>query len=263
MTDLNNETVRDAVRSNYAKVAETDTSCCSSGCNPMNPGDTAEAAGTRLGYSDQDLQAVPEGANMGLGCGNPTAIAALKLGETVLDLGSGGGFDCFLAAQQVGPDGQVIGVDMTPEMISKSRANAEKSGITNVEFRLGEIERLPVADGTVDAVMSNCVINLSPEKAQVFRDAFRVLKSGGRLSVSDVIATAPLPQSAREDLDSISACMGGAAQAEDVIGWLTDAGFTGAKVSLNNDSEEIVSAWNPSVSVTDYIASATIEAIKP
>lgn len=262
MTNFDKDTVRDAVRNSYAKVAQQGSGCGCSG-NSSGVKEGAKSASARLGYSADDLGAVPEGSNMGLGCGNPTAIAALTPGETVLDLGSGGGFDCFLAAQQVGADGHVIGVDMTPEMISKARANVDKTGFANVEFRLGEIEHLPVANDSVDAILSNCVINLSPEKAQVFKEAFRVLKPGGRLSVSDVIATAPLPDKARQDLESIAACMGGAALSEDTIGWLEDAGFVDARVTLNDQSREIISGWNPSLDVTDYIASATIEAVKP
>jgi ubiquinone/menaquinone biosynthesis C-methylase UbiE len=178
-----------------------------------------------IGYSEAELAAVPEGANLGLGCGNPQAIAALKPGETVLDLGSGAGFDCFLAARQVGPAGHVIGVDMTPEMIRRARDNAAKAGLANVEFRLGEIEYLPVADASVDVVISNCVINLSPEKLQVFREAFRVLRPGGRLALSDIVATAELPAAVRDDLTLFTGCMAGAAHIDELEQMLSEVGF--------------------------------------
>jgi len=189
MTKQTNDDIRTAVRDQYASVARgTTNGCCAPG--PCGPGAKASLA---LGYSAEDLASVPEGANMGLGCGNPQAIAALREGETVLDLGAGGGFDCFLAARQVGPTGHVIGVDMTPDMVSKARANAAELGTTNVDFRLGEIEHLPVADSTVDVILSNCVINLRPDKGAVYRDAFRVLTPVGRLAISAVGAPRVLP----------------------------------------------------------------------
>jgi SAM-dependent methyltransferase len=211
-----------------------------------------------LGYSADDLSNVPEGADMGLGCGNPTAIASLRPGETVLDLGAGGGFDAFLAARAVGPTGKVIGVDMTPDMVSLARTNARKVNATNVEFRLGEIEHLPVADGTVDVIMSNCVINLSPEKQAVFNEAFRVLRVGGRLAISDVVAIAPIPEALRTEAASIAGCIGGAALLDDVKRMLYQAGFKSVEVTVAPRSAEIVDSWLEGAS--KYIASATIEA---
>ena len=200
---------------------------------------------------------------MGLGCGNPTAMASLKPGETVLDLGSGGGIDCFLAASAVGATGKVIGVDMTPDMVSKARENAEKAGVKNVEFRLGEIEHLPVEDSSVDAIISNCVINLSPEKDKVFREAYRVLKPGGRLAVSDIVATAPLPEEVRKDLSLISACVGGAERVESIKKMLEETGFEDVKVTPLEASRDFIRKWLPGTGLENALASARIEAIKP
>jgi len=200
---------------------------------------------------------------MGLGCGNPQAIAALEPGETVLDLGSGGGFDCFLAVRQVGETGRVIGVDMTPEMIRKARANAAKSGFQNVEFRLGEIEHLPVADRSVDVILSNCVINLSPDKAAVFQEAFRVLKPGGRLAIADIVATAALPEDIRNDLALRVGCVGGAAAVDEIETFLREAGFREIRIQPKDESRELIREWAPGRQVEDYVISATIEAVKP
>jgi len=216
-----------------------------------------------MGYSEEDVDSVPEDANMGLGCGNPVAIASLKPGETVVDLGSGGGFDCFLAAKEVGETGKIIGVDMTSEMISRARKNAEKMGTRNVEFRLGEIEHLPVADNSADIIMSNCVINLSPDKPSVYRDAYRVLKPGGRLAISDIVATAPLPAEIRNDLALLSACVGGAATIEDTVDMLKQAGFHDIKITPKHESRELIRQWAPGKNAGDYIVSAYIEAVKP
>src|SRR5580693_9021369 len=207
--------VKERVRARYGSIAETSgtTDCCTpatSCCGPSTAS-TAEGKSRQMGYSEAELAAVPEGANLGLGCGNPQAIAALRPGEVVLDLGSGAGFDCFLAAQQVGPTGRVIGVDMTHEMLAKARQNAAKINASNVEFRLGELEHLPVADNTADVLISNCVINLVPDKAQVFREAFRALKRGGRIAISDVVNTAPLSTELLSDNDLLCGCIAGAA----------------------------------------------------
>ncbi len=206
---------------------------------------------------------MPEGANLGLGCGNPKAIARLKSGETVLDLGSGGGFDCFLAAGQVGQTGKVIGVDMTSEMIDRARKNAQIAATENVEFRLGEIEHLPVADKSVDVILSNCVINLSPDKPAVFRESFRVLKSGGRLAISDIVATSRLPEDVRHDVELHVGCVAGAATIEELRSMLVDAGFTKIEITPQEESRTVISNWFPGSSVADYVVSATIEAVRP
>jgi arsenite methyltransferase len=253
MSDALSDDTRNMVRDHYAKVS-TGNAGCAPGCCAVMPADQSKL----LGYSEADLAAVGDGADLGLGCGNPTAIASLRPGETVLDLGSGGGFDSFLAARAVGPTGRVIGVDMTPEMITRARANARKLNAANVEFRLGEIEHLPVADGTVDVILSNCVINLSPEKTAVFREAFRVLRVGGRLAISDVVAIAPIPEELRTQAAAIAGCIGGAAPLEDVRRMLLEAGFKSIEVTIAPRSAEIVDSWLAGAS--RYIASATIEA---
>jgi ubiquinone/menaquinone biosynthesis C-methylase UbiE len=202
---------------------------------------------------------------MGLGCGNPVALASLKPGETVVDLGSGGGFDCFLAAKQVGDTGKVIGVDMTPDMLSKARANAEKMQAKNVEFRLGEIEHLPVADNSTDIIMSNCVINLSPDKLSVYRDAYRILKPGGRLAISDIVTIAPLPEEIQQNLALVSACVGGAATIDDTRDMLEKAGFVNIKITPKDESRKLISKWTAgdSKNAGDYVVSAYINAAKP
>jgi SAM-dependent methyltransferase len=215
------------------------------------------------GYSAEDTSAVPQGANLGLGCGNPIALASLRPGETVLDLGSGAGFDCFLAARAVGETGRVIGVDMTHEMLRKARANAAQGGYTQVEFRLGEIEHLPVADTSVDVIISNCVINLSPEKAQVFREAFRVLKHGGHLAVSDVVATAPFPPEVQHDLSLRAGCVAGASLLDDLEGMLRDAGFVDIRIQPKDESRTFIREWVPGTNIAEYLVSAMIEAVKP
>jgi SAM-dependent methyltransferase len=214
-----------------------------------------------MGYTEDDLSSVPEGANLGLGCGNPQAIAAIRPGETVLDLGSGGGFDCFLAARRVGPAGRVIGVDMTPEMISKARDNARRVSASNVEFRLGEIEHLPVSDASVSVILSNCVINLSPDKGSVFREAFRVLQPGGRIAISDVVALRPLPPELAESVQALTGCVAGAASVNELQKLLRAAGFASVQIEPRPESRTIIAQCMPGTE--DYIASATIEATKP
>lgn len=219
---MDSEKLKSAVRDRYAGFVTKNQSCCgpSSSCG-CAPGD----ASLDVGYDPKDLAAVPEGANLGLGCGNPVALAALKPGETVLDLGSGAGFDAFLAAQRVGPEGRVIGVDMTPEMIARATSLARKHGYGNVEFRRGDIEALPVDDARVDVILSNCVVNLAPDKAKVFREAFRVLKPGGRLQVSDLVLARPLPEALVQDLDVYAACVSGAMLKDDYVAAIRSAGF--------------------------------------
>jgi len=264
MSDPTLDAVREAVRKSYAEVAKRAGGCCDTGtkssCCCSSP--TPDAASRALGYSDDELTAVPDGANLGLGCGNPQAIAALQPGETVLDLGSGAGFDCFLAAPRVGPTGRVIGVDMTPEMLAKARANAAQGGYTNVEFRLGEIEALPVADSMVDAIISNCVINLSPEKPRVYREAFRVLKPGGRLAISDVVCITELPDTMKANLELVSGCIAGAITVDSMEGMLRDAGFSQVTVEVNERSREFIREWAPGLEIENYVASAIITAVK-
>lgn len=266
--EIHNDELRKTVREAYSKVALADNNGESCGIESSCCGTSDDTAintliSTRLGYTTDDLATVPTGADMGLGCGNPKAIAALQVGETVVDLGSGGGFDCFLAAKEVGASGHVIGVDMTPDMVSKARANAERGNFSNVEFRLGEIEHLPIADSVADVVISNCVINLSPNKPQVFRDAFRVLKAGGRLAISDVVATAELPEDMRNDADLIAGCMGNASLIADVEKMIRDAGFEQIQIQPKDESKEFIKDWAPGLNVTDFVVSATIEAVKP
>ncbi|MGD0780241.1 MAG: arsenite methyltransferase [Dehalococcoidales bacterium] len=225
--------IKRSVREGYAKIAKEGGSCCDSstkacGCNSSQ---SAKDISQSIGYSEEDVNNVPDGANLGLGCGNPIALASLKEGETVLDLGSGAGFDCFLAANKVGKKGRVIGVDMTPEMLEKARENAIKGKYTNVEFRLGEIESLPVADSTVDIIISNCVINLSVDKERVFKEAFRVLKPGGRLMVSDIVLTKPLPDVVRKSVQAYIGCVGGAMLESDYLGAIEGAGFVNVRVA--------------------------------
>jgi SAM-dependent methyltransferase len=257
--------IKEMVRARYGGIAAaSEASCCapspSSCCGPEA---TSHAKARRMGYSEAELAAVPEGANLGLGCGNPQAIAAMRPGEVIVDLGSGAGFDCFLAARQVGDAGHVIGVDMTHEMLKKARDNAARIGADNVEFRLGELEHLPIADNTADVVISNCVINLVPDKAQVFREAFRVLKPGGRIAVSDIINTTPLPAELRSDPTLLCGCIGGAAPAERIEDWLSSAGFVDVRVMPKPESRELITTWAPGRNIENHIVSAMVEARKP
>ena len=256
--------LREQIQRTYAKIAVSGSAggCCSGGCSCNgSPMDVSESS-IKIGYTEEDLLSVPSEANMGLGCGNPTAIADIQEGETVLDLGSGGGFDCFLARRRVGESGYVIGVDMTPEMIKLARQNAKKSGFTNLDFRLGEIEHLPVADESIDVIISNCVINLSLDKEQVFKEAYRVLKPGGRLSISDVVATAELPNQIKQDLSMLAGCIAGAEYVENIRAMMQNAGFKDINFTPKDNSREILMSWVPDRNVGDYVASYIIEAIR-
>jgi arsenite methyltransferase len=267
MNSLEADEIRNQVRDSYSKVAEADNQgdCCgvaSSCCGVSDDEQINQLISTRLGYSEADLKNVPNGADMGLGCGNPQAIAALQSGETVVDLGSGGGFDAFLAATQVGESGTVIGVDMTPQMISKARNNATKAKYNNVEFRLGEIEHLPVADNSVDTIISNCVINLSPNKQQVFNDAYRILKVGGRLAISDVVNSAEFPAEMKNDMHLYSACVSGASNIEELQSIMQQAGFKEINITPKDESREFIKDWAPGSNIEDYVISASIQAVK-
>jgi arsenite methyltransferase len=222
--------IKQAVREGYSKIAAGGSCCPGQAASCCGQTDHAIEISSNLGYSRQDMEKVPEGSNLGLGCGNPIAMASLKSGEVALDLGSGAGFDCFLAADRVGPSGKVIGVDMTPEMIDRARGNARKAGITNVDFRPGDIEDLPVADSTIDIVISNCVINLSPEKDRVFEEVFRVLKPGGRIMVSDIVLEKELPETIKEDISAYVSCISGAILKDEYLNTIEGAGFDDIKV---------------------------------
>ncbi|MGQ9555379.1 MAG: arsenite methyltransferase, partial [Anaerolineae bacterium] len=222
---MDQQNVRQVVREGYARVARQGSSCCGPSRSCCGGASVAESVSKQIGYSDEEISSVPEGANLGLGCGNPVALASLKEGEVVLDLGSGAGFDCFLAAARVGASGKVIGVDMTPEMLERARANARRGGYTNVEFRLGEIESLPVADSSVDVVISNCVINLSPDKQRAFAEACRALKPGGRLMISDIVLLKQLPQEMRDSVAAYVGCLAGALMKDEYLSAIGAAGF--------------------------------------
>ena len=269
-TDRTDDEQRRIVRDRYADIASEAEGCCGpetaddgGGCCDDGPASDAATTAKQLGYDDEAVTAVDGDANLGLGCGNPQAIADLSPGETVLDLGSGAGFDCFLAADAVGPTGRVVGVDMTPEMVEKARANAAENDAANVDFRLGEIEHLPVADATVDVVISNCVVNLSPDKPQVFREAARVLRPGGRLAIADVVQTATFPPEVSRDPESLAACVAGASTVDALETMLADAGFTDIEIAPKDDSESFIREWADDYDPSDYLVSATIEARKP
>jgi SAM-dependent methyltransferase len=232
--DINNtDDIRQAVRKRYGQLAQSgdlcgcsfiETSCCG------GPSTSTQNLSEAIGYSEEQIKSVPEGANMGLGCGNPIAHVSSMKGDTVLDLGSGAGFDCFLAAQAVGENGKVIGIDMTPEMVVKAQENARKGGFDNVEFRLGEIEKLPVADKSIDLILSNCVINLSPDKEKIFAEAFRVLKPGGKIMISDIVLLMPLPESLKNSLEAYVGCLAGATLKDEYLSAIKDAGLINVKV---------------------------------
>ncbi|NKE37457.1 arsenite methyltransferase [Natronococcus sp. JC468] len=266
--DRDPEETREMVRERYGTIASDGQDCCGDvGINTTDDGgycdgNTDVTGSERLGYDTGDVASIAEGADLGLGCGNPKAFAGMTSGETVLDLGSGAGFDCFLAAQEVGPEGDVIGVDMTPEMVSKARENIAKNDADNVEFRLGEISHLPVADATVDVVISNCVVNLAPEKQRVFDDTYRVLKPGGRVAISDVVQTAPFPDDVKMDPDSLTGCVAGTSTVDALEAMLDSAGFEAIEIAPKDESTEFISDWDTDRDLGDYLVSATIEARK-
>jgi SAM-dependent methyltransferase len=246
--------VKDFVKKRYGEIAQTDQSCCcSSSCCGTSSLDIAKD----IGYSEQDLEDVPNSAILGLGCGNPVALADLKKGETVLDLGSGGGIDVFLASKKVGQNGKVIGVDMTEEMLERAKASAEKFGYSNVEFRLGEIEDLPVETGTVDTIISNCVINLSPDKLKVFQEAYRVLKPSGKLMVSDIVTNGDLPEGVRKSFDAWAGCIAGALEKTEYLDTIKKAGFRAVKIVTEKDY-----SIDLSEDLAGKIVSIRVEAIK-
>jgi arsenite methyltransferase len=256
VAEASSGTIREEVRRRYGATARGEKSLCGDARCTSTSADT-------LGYSAAESAIAPEAASLGLGCGNPLAIASLRPGQVVLDLGSGAGFDCFLAARVVGSSGKVIGVDMTHEMLSKARGNAQRNGFTNVEFRLGEIEALPVADNSIDVIISNCVINLSPEKQRVFDEAFRVLKPGGHLAVADIVANATLPDEIKSDWGAYTGCMAGASQINDLQRILQASGFENINIEPRDSSRSFIREWLPGKRVEDYLVSATIEAVKP
>ena len=262
---LTPDQIRSAVRAHYASAAATSTGCCGAGSTCCGPDDATKLA-TEIGYDPADLATLPEGANLGLSCGNPHGIASLQPGETVIDLGSGAGFDAFLAARSVGPTGRVIGVDFTPEMIEKSRSAAATDPLLAqvTDFRLGEIEALPIADATVDVALSNCVINLSPDKPRVIRELHRVLKPGGRIAFSDVIATAPIPEDVAGDLGLICGCLGAASTVEEWTAMLTAAGFEDIRITPKEETREVVASFaGDTPGVADIFRSADIHARRP
>jgi len=267
--------IKNDVKRIYGKIASSDratpniqnSSCCSTDNSSLENsccGTTGNSndISKQLGYSQDELNAVPEGSNLGLGCGNPQAIASIHEGETVLDLGSGAGFDAFLALDKVGATGKVIGVDMTPEMINKANENAKKRNFTNVEFKLGEIENLPLENDTVDVIISNCVINLSPDKSKVYDEAFRVLKNGGRLAVSDIVSKQPMTEEMKQDSESYCACISGASSVSEIETMLKKSGFEDIKIEPKSDSSEFIKNWSDKFASENYVVSASITALK-
>jgi arsenite methyltransferase len=261
--------IREFIRDRYGRIVTTNQSGCGCGCSNGESSNLALA----IGYTEDELSAVPADSNLGLGCGNPGAIAALRAGETVLDLGAGAGFDCFLAAQRVGPGGMVIGVDMTPPMVEKSREHAAREGITNVEFRLGEIEHLPVADNTIDVIISNCVLNLSVDKAAVFREMARVLKTGGRVAVSDIVLLKELPRELADNLAALTGCVAGAISADEYIKLAKEAGLKEARIDTHTSLVDAAAEMDPTgqafssllppgEKLSDYVTSADFSAVK-
>jgi len=258
---IKSEKIKKIVRNGYAKAVTQKTSCCSAGSCCGGVTQVGEI-GRKVGYSDSEMNSVPEGANLGFGCGNPVALASLKDGDVVIDMGSGAGFDAFLAAQRVGKTGRIIGVDMTPEMVIKAKDNAAKDKYTNVEFRLGEIEKLPVEDGSVDVIISNCVINLSPEKQKVFQEAFRVLKPGGRLMVSDLVLIKDLPDVIKESIEAYVGCLSGAVRKTEYLKLMIKAGFQDVKV-ISESNYPVDAMFDNLKGAEDAVASIKVSAKKP
>lgn len=253
------EEIKKIVKNGYAKALAQNASCRPSSCCCGT--DQTKEISKKVGYSDSEISAVPEGANLGFGCGNPVALASLKEGDVVLDLGSGAGFDAFLAAKRVGKSGRVIGVDMTPEMVAKAEENAKKGNYTNVEFRLGEIEKLPVDNSSVDVIISNCVINLSPDKEEVFKDAYRVLISGGRLMVSDLVLAKELPKELKDSIEAYVGCLAGAIKKDEYLNLIVMAGFKDVEV-ISESSYPIDAMFDNLKNAKGTVASIKVSAVK-
>ena len=267
MSSSKDKLIKDSVKERYGEIARSSEneaggcSCCGEVIDPfglIQP----QTQSTLMGYSVEEIGSVPADAVMGLGCGNPQAIAALRPGEVVLDLGSGAGFDSFLAGRQVGESGKVIGINMTPDMIKRAQENAAKGAFENVEFRLGDIEDMPVDDNSIDVILSNCVINLSPDKAAVYREAYRVLKAGGRLAISDMVASGDIPPEIKNDMNLYSSCVAGALKVDELEQILNEAGFNNIEINPKDESREFINKWTPGIPIEDYVLSATIEAVK-
>ncbi|UNC91413.1 arsenite methyltransferase [Candidatus Contubernalis alkaliaceticus] len=261
--DSKDKDMRKEVEKMYSKIAKEEAESCFPTSSCCEKDFSSAEYAEKLGYSAEDILSLPQGANMGLGCGNPQAIASLKPGEVVLDLGSGGGLDCFLASGKVGEEGRIIGVDMTSEMLEKARKNAKQGNYQNVEFRLGEIENLPAADNMVDVIISNCVVNLSTNKPRVFEEMFRVLKPGGRVAMTDMVATSPIPDIFLDDPNLYSSCITGASLIKDLEQMLRGVGFQEIKITPKEESRDFIKDWTQSLKAEDYVVSATIEARKP